>query len=94
LAVSALRNLFFDPGNLYRMIFGQALNGRDLASDHVFYINNTGSLCFAVNENRAHAAFGNAAGVFYTRNPQVVSQNPQQRGIRVLIDLPLYPVHV
>jgi hypothetical protein len=94
LAVPALGNLFFDPGNFYGMIFGQAFNGRDLVSKHIFYGNNTGALSFAVNENRAHAAFGNAAGVFYARNPQVVSQNPQQGGIRILIDWPIYSVHV
>jgi hypothetical protein len=49
LAVSALGHLFFDPGNLYRMIVGQALDGRDVTSPDVSHIDNTGTLGFTVN---------------------------------------------
>ena len=75
------------------MVVGQALDGRDGASLDVFDSDRTGTLGFAVNENRAHAAFGDAAGVFHARDPQVVPQNLQQRRLRVGIDLLGHTVH-
>ena len=39
-------------------------------------------------------AFGDAASVFYTRQAQVVPQDPQQRRPRIHIDLPFCPVHM
>lgn len=57
------------------MIVGQTFDGRDVTCLDVFYIDNTGTLGFTVDKNRAHTAFGNAAGIFHTCNFKVVSQD-------------------
>src|ERR1700752_1342338 len=96
LAVAALRNAFFDPGALYRMVVvpGEALDGDHLRAIESTDRHRTGPHGGAVDMHRAGAALRYAAAEFCARQPDHVAQHPEERSIGLYVDLPGYSVDV
>jgi hypothetical protein len=96
LTVTALGNLFFDPGLLDRMttIVGQALDRCDLFAGNGGNRINARPGGFPVDMYGASAASRNAAAVLGSCHVETVAEHPQQRRVPVDVDgLPL-PVHL
>jgi hypothetical protein len=89
LAIAALRHLFVDPCLLHDgkpVCSGQALDRHHVAFHHADR-ECTGSHRRAVDQHGAGAAGGDAAAEFGARDTGEVAQRPQQRHIRVGVDV-------
>src|SRR6267143_3703335 len=87
LAVAALRHLLGDPRLLQRMIavLRQALDGGDFLALHRRYRSDARSRRHTIQVNRARAALRHAAAEFRAGEPELVADDPQQRGIGRLV---------
>src|SRR5882672_11103531 len=90
LAIAALRNVMVDPGLLnfgQHTIRRQSFNGRDLLADDFVNERAAGPHRGAVDENRAGAALRDAAAIFGAGQPDVVTDRPKQRRVRLDVDI-------
>src|SRR3954468_22689379 len=85
LAIAALRNADFHPGLLNRMraVVRQPLDGRDPLADRRRCRQLTGFHRLPVDMDRAGAAARDPATIFGAGEPDIVAQDPQQRGLRL-----------
>src|SRR4029077_2767010 len=96
LAITALRNAFFDPRALYRMavVRGEAFDGDHLRAIESTDRHRTGPHGGAIDIHRAGAAQRAAAAEFCSRQTDNVPQHPEKRSIGLYVDLPGYSVDV
>src|SRR6266700_5157595 len=90
LAIAALRNVVIDPGLLHLGQYDvdrEALDRGDVLADGVAGLHATGSHCGAIDVNRAGAALGDAAAIFGAGQPDVFTDRPKQRRVRLDIDI-------
>src|SRR5882672_2600689 len=90
LAIAALRNVMVDPGLLnfgQHAIRRQSFNGRDLLADDFANERAAGAHRGAVDENRAGAALRDAAAIFGAGQPDVFTDRPKQRRVRLNVDI-------
>jgi hypothetical protein len=88
-AESALKGIVLDKGLLDRVklaVFGEPLNGFDVSSRDVPHGQLTGGNRLVVQKDRTGAAQTLSATKFRSGKGQIVSQNPQERSIRVDFD--------
>ena len=87
LAVTALRDVLFDPGLLHgrqrRALRRQTLDRRDLLADRGGRGHLAGLNGCAVQVHRAGAALADAATVFRADQAKRVAQDPKQGGLRI-----------
>src|SRR5262249_8424115 len=83
LAVAALRHLLSEPGLLHRMpaVRRQTFDGGDLGAVEAADGHGAGSHRLPVDMYRAGAALGDAAAVFGSGEPDLLTQHPQQRSL-------------
>lgn len=95
LAITALRDVFFDPGTLYRV---RRVRGQTLDSGH-FTIpdgadwQHAGPLRAAFDMHRASAANADSATELAPGQPQFIAQDPKQRLFRITVVLYLLAIH-
>ena len=75
-AISALRDIIFDPGLFYRMSFGDAFYGGDLLSLSVFHRHLARALRFSVYMDSACAALGDSASELGPGEPDLFPYDP------------------
>src|SRR5215472_2004484 len=95
LAVAALRHVMFDPGPLHRMgaVGREPFDGQDLGAVDIADLDLAGPGRRTVEMHRAGAALGDAAAIFGAGEPQLVTQDPEQRRLRLDIQLMALAVH-
>src|ERR1700682_23910 len=83
LAVAALRNLQFDPGDLQRMaaLRIEPLDRRHLGAGHRSYRGDTGTSGATVHMHGAGAAQPNPTTKFCSREADLIADRPQQRRV-------------
>ena len=88
LAVTALRDVLFQPGLLDRMQAGGAepFDGRDTAARNACDRQQAGALRLALDEHGAGAAETAAAAEFRAGQAGVVAQVPQERHVFVAVE--------
>src|SRR5258708_2754109 len=88
-AVTALRNTFFDPGALYRMavVRGKALYGHDLRAIESADRHRARAHGSAVDVHGAGAAPRDTAAEFRADQTDHVPQYPEKRGIGLDVDV-------
>jgi hypothetical protein len=95
LTVSALRNLFGNPGLLYRMrvVTRKALDRMDLLADYRRHWKDATPRGLAVDVYGASAALRDAAAELRPSHPKFVANHPQERHVPRNIELVLCTVH-
>src|ERR1043165_259072 len=90
LAVAALRHVVLDPGLLHLgelAALGEAFDGRDLLSRGRAHREGAGAHRRAVDMHGARAALRDAAAVFRSGKADLLANRPEQRRVRVDVDL-------
>src|SRR5712691_8386482 len=90
LAIAALRNVIIDPGLLHPGRYAvdrESLDRGDLLADGFADLHATGSHRGAIDVNRAGAALGDAAAIFGAGQPDVFTDRPKQRRVRLDVDI-------
>ena len=91
---AALGHLMLDPGRLdgmQRSGRAKAFDGGDLAV-HIGSGKLAGTHRHAIDMHRAGAAPGNAAAIFGACQAEFIAQDPEQRHVRLDIDLERLPI--
>src|SRR6266567_7642932 len=90
LAIAALRNVVNDPGLLHLAQYAvdrESLDRGDLFADGFADLHAARSHRDAVDVNRAGAALGDAAAIFGAGQPDVFTDRPKQRRVRLDVDI-------
>src|SRR5690606_8204208 len=89
LAVAALRNGMFDPCPLHGVtgVSRQAFDGSDLPADGAFGGRYAGAHRLSIHVDGTDAALGDAAAELRAGEAQVFAKHPQQRRLRIDVEL-------
>src|SRR3954469_23812060 len=90
LAIAALWNVVIEPGLLHLGQYAvdrESLDRGDLLADRFADLHATGSHRGAIDVTRAGAAWGDAAAIFGAGQPDVFTERPKQRGVRLDVDI-------
>ena len=94
LAVTALRHVFLDPGELHRMSLSQPFDGRDFSPFRLLGRYLAGGHGLAVDLHGAGAALADAAAEFRAGKPYMFPNGPQQRDILLNFHLVIFVIDV
>src|SRR5262245_2843629 len=95
LAVAALRHVMLDPRLLHRVqraVLGEPFDGRDLLAVGLADRQRARAHCLPVDVNRAGSALRDAAAVLGSGHAELLADHPQERGVRLDVDLMLLSV--
>src|ERR1043166_8667293 len=97
LAVAALRHVVIDPGLLHLVqhaVLGEALDGGDLLADRLAHRKRAGARRDAVDMHGAGATLRDAAAVFGAGETDVLANRPEQRRVRLDVDVVILSVDI
>ncbi len=95
LTIAALGNVNFDPGLLQGMtqVGSESFNRRDLFAGSISNSLYTRANRFSVEMYRTRAAEGHAAAVFGSGQSQRFPEHPEERRVRIDVDVELFAVN-
>ena len=95
-AVAALRGLFPDEGDLYRIGMiarAKSLEGQNLTLDAAADRDHAGTRCDAIDQHGARSTFAKPAAELWSVQFKIVAQHVKQRGIGGRLDMMDAAVH-